>query len=79
MHNYQLYSVTNKSSFFLIIGFKPQALPSVLLAIDPPSMESYLQSLTIACNKILATYELIYQTIAAHSHYQFIPFSIGDT
>ena len=44
-HNHHSYSVTNQSLFYLMIGYKPHALPSLMFNSFIPAVETCLKSL----------------------------------
>ena len=47
-HNHRPHSVTNQSPFYLMIGYEPRALPSLISDSSIPAVESRLKSLVAA-------------------------------
>ena len=78
VHNHRPHSVTGKSPFYLILGYKPQALPDIISSSALPAVEKRLETLTLARNEALATYELARQTMRARICSKFTTFSIND-
>ena len=77
-HNHCPHSITNQSLFFLMMGYKPCALSTVLPETQLPTIETHLQQLSAAHDEALATHELARQVMASHTHQHFTPFSKGD-
>ena len=77
-HNHCLHSVTNQSLFFLMMGYEPCALPTVLPKTQLPAVETCLQQLSAACNEALAVHELARQVMASCTRQYFTLFSKGD-
>ena len=49
---------------YLMIGYKPRTLPSVIFDTTIPAIESCLKTLSAARNEALATHELAQQVMA---------------
>ena len=47
-HNHHPHSVTNQSPFYLMMGYEPHALPSLISDFSISTVESYLKSLIAA-------------------------------
>ena len=77
-HNHRTHSVTNQSPFYLMMGYEPRALPSVISNTTIPAVESRLKTLSAACNEALAAHELARQVMAARTQQSFSPFKLGD-
>ena len=77
-HNHQPHSVTGKSPFFLMMGYEPIALPTILPSTSVPTVELQLKELTVACDEALAAHELARQVMARHSRKPFSLFKKGD-
>jgi hypothetical protein len=60
-HNHRPHSVTSKSPFYLMMGYEPHALPSVITNTSLPVIETRLRTLTAAQNEALAAHELARQ------------------
>ena len=57
-HNHRPHSVTSQSPFFLMMGYEPHALPSIIQSSAIPAVETRLKNLTAARNEALAAHEL---------------------
>ena len=57
-HNHHPHSVISQSSFFLMIGYEPHALPSIIQNSTIPAVKTRLKNLTAARNEALAAHEL---------------------
>ena len=77
-HNHHPHSITNQSPFYLMMGYEPHALPSVISDTSIPAVESRLKTLSTARNKALTTHELARQVLSSHSRRGFKPFVKGD-
>ena len=66
-HNHHPHSITNQSPFYLMMGYEPHALPSVIANTSIPTVESRLKILSAARNEALATHELARQVMSSHS------------
>ena len=77
-HNHHLYSVMNQSLFYLMIGYEPRALPSLISDSSIPAVETYLKSLVTAQDEALATHKLARQVMSSHNNRGFTPFAKGD-
>ena len=77
-HNHRPHSVTSQSPFFLMMGYEPHALPSIIQNSAIPAVKTRLKNLTAARNEALAAHELAQQVMAAHTRQKFIPFKKGE-
>ena len=77
-HNHRPHSVTSQSLFFLMLGYEPHALPSIIQNFAIPAVETRLKNLTAARNEALAAHELAQQVMAAHTQQKFTPFKKGE-
>jgi hypothetical protein len=77
-HNHRPHSVTGKSPFFLMMGFKPCPLPTVIAETNLPAIESWLKTLSAARDEALAAHKLAQQVMSARNGRGFVPFSKGD-
>ena len=66
-HNHRPHSVTNQSPFYLMMGYEPCALPSVIANTSIPTVESRLKTLSAACNEALTAHELTRQVMSSRS------------
>ena len=55
-HNHRLHSVTNQSLFYLMMGYEPRTLPSVISNTTIPAIETRLKALSAARNEALAAH-----------------------
>ena len=78
IHNHCPHSITSQSLFFLMMGYEPHTLPSVIQSSAIPAVETKLKNLTAAQNEALAAHELAWQVMAAHTQQRFVPFKKGD-
>ena len=77
-HNHRPHSVTNQSLFYLMMGYEPRALPSVIANTSIPAVESRLKTLFAARNEALAAHELARQVMSSRSQRGFKPFVKGN-
>ena len=77
-HNHHPHSVTNQSPFYLMMGYKPHALPSLISDSSIPVVESCLKSLVAAQDEALAAHELALQVMTLCNNRGFTPFAKGD-
>ena len=70
--------VTNQSPFYLMMGYEPRALPSVIADTSIPAVESRLKTLSATRNEALAAHELARQVMSSCSRRGFKPFVKGD-
>ena len=70
-HNHRPHSVTNQSLFYLMMGYEPRALPSVISDTSIPAVETRLKTLSAAHNEALATHELARQVMSSRSRRGF--------
>ena len=77
-HNHHPHSITNQFPFFLMMGYEPIPLPTVLPSSSIPAVETRIKTLQAARQEALATHELAQQTMAARSKKRFTPFIKGD-
>jgi hypothetical protein len=64
-HNHHPHSVTSKSPFYLMMGYEPCDLPSVITDTSLPAVETRLKTLYAARNEALAAHELTHQVMAS--------------
>ena len=78
IHNHHPHSVTNQSLFYLMMGYEPHALLSLISNSSILTVESHLKSLVTTQDKALATHELACQVKSSHNNQGFTPFTKGD-
>ena len=77
-HNHRPHSVTNQSPFYLMMGYEPRALPSVISDTTIPVVETRLKTLSATRDEALAAHKLARQVMAARTRRSFSPFKLGD-
>jgi hypothetical protein len=77
-HNHCPHSITGKSPFYLMMGYDPHALPSVIADTSFPVVKTRLRTLTPTRNEALAAHELARQVMASRTQCSFTPFAKGD-
>ena len=77
-HNHHPYSITSQSLFFLMMGYKPHALSSVIPNSAISAVKTRLKNLTVTQNEALAAHELAWQVMAARTWQRFVPFKKGE-
>ena len=77
-HNHHPHSITNKSPFFLMMGFKPCPLPTIISHSSIPTIEDHLKSLVTAQDEALTAHDLALQVMKSHFHGKFNPFTKGE-
>ena len=77
VHNIQPHSTTRKSPFYIIMGYRPQALPNITNKADLP-VEKWLNKLIRARDEASAAHELARQTMKSRIQSKFTPFIAGD-
>ena len=77
-HNHCVHWVTNQFPFFLMMGYKPCALPTVIPTTSIPTVETRLKQLTAARDEVLAIHELAQQVMASCTQQHFTSFTKGQ-
>ena len=78
MHNHRPHSVTNQLPFFLIMGYEPRALPTIISDTSLPAVQNHLNSLLAMRKEALATHDLTRQTMKSRTWQNFQPFKKGS-
>ena len=78
MHNHCPHLVTGKSLFFLMMGFKPHPLLTIISDSHLPTVEDHLKSLAPAQDEALATHDLAHQVMKSCFYGKFTPFAKKD-
>ena len=78
VHNHRPHSVTGKSPFYLMMGYKPIPLLNVLPSSPLPAVEECLKTLQAARLEALMAHERARQTMAARTRRRFTPFKKGE-
>jgi len=77
-HNHHPHSVTNQSPFYLMYGYEPRLLPSVISETHIPAAESRIKELSEARNEALAAHDIACKVMRDRSTAKFSPFQKGD-
>ena len=77
-HNHCPHSITNQSPFYLMMGYEPCALSSVISNTTIPAVETCLKTLSTTHDEALAAHKLAHQVMAARTCCSFSPFKLGD-
>ena len=64
-HNHCPHSITNQSPFFLMMGYEPQALPTIIYKTSILTIQDCLNSLLAIRKEALTTHDLARQTMKA--------------
>ena len=78
IHNIWPHSTTRKSPFYLIMGYKPQALPDITNKTNFPTIEKQLNELVKARDEASAAHKLARFTMKIQIQSKFTPFIIKD-
>ena len=78
IYNHCPHSVTNQLPFYLMMGYEPCALPTVLPKTSIPTIEIHLKSLNAARDEALAAHELVHQVMSSRNCQGFKPFKKRD-
>ena len=77
-HNHHPHSITNQSLFYLMMGYEPHTLPSLISNSSIPTVETHLKSLVAARDETLTAHELSHQVMSLHNNQRFTSFSKGN-
>ena len=78
VHNIHPYSTTQKTPFYLMMGYKPQALPDITNKTDLPAIKKQLDALAKARDKAATAHKLTLFTMRNCIQSKFTPFIVGD-
>ena len=76
-HNHCPHSITNQSPFFLMMGYEPRALPTIIYETSLPAVQDRLNSLLTIRKEALAAHDLSRQTMKSRTWRNFQPFKKG--
>ena len=76
-HNHCPHSITNQSPFFLMMGYEPRALPTIISETSLPAVQDRLHSLLAIRKEALAAHDLARQTMKSRTWRTFQPFKKG--
>ena len=74
MHSHHPHSVTNQLLFYLMMGYEPCALPTVMPKTSFTAIETHLKSLNATRNEALTTHKLACQVMSSRNQQGFKPF-----
>ena len=76
-HNSATHSVTQRTPFSLMMGYKPQAYPP-LGKTFLPNLESHLSNLSVACDDAQAAHKLAQQQMKERITTKYTPWKVGE-
>ena len=77
-HNHHPHSVTNVSPFYLMYGYEPRPLPSVISETLIPAAEDHIKELSEARKEAVAAHDLAHKAMKDRNSGKFAPFAKGD-
>jgi transposase InsO family protein len=77
-HNQRTHSTTRQSPFFLMMGYKPQAIPTAFPKTNVPSVKQRILNLQKAREEAIAAHDLARQKMAERTTRGFTPFKKGN-
>ena len=77
-HNHHPHSVTNVSPFYLMYGYEPRPLPSVISETLIPAAEDRIKELSEARKEAVAAHDLAHKAMKDRNSGKFVPFAKGD-
>ena len=77
-HNYCPHSVTNVSPFYLMYGYEPRPLPSIISETLIPAAEKCIKELSEARKEAVVTHDLARKAMKDQNSDKFTPFAKGD-
>ena len=77
-HNNTTHSATQQSPFALMMGYEPQAIPTLATESNLPSAEQRLKELTSRRDEARASIEMAKQRMAERITRNFTPFKLGQ-
>ena len=78
VHNHHPHSTTGKSPFYLMLGYEPQAIPSIIETTHLPALEDCLRNLDTSRKEALAAHKLAQQLMRNQIKSKFTPFKVND-
>ena len=77
-HNHRPHSVTNVSPFYLMYGYEPRPLFSIISETLIPAAEDRIKKLSKARKEAVATHDLAHKAMKDWNSGKFTPFANGD-
>ena len=78
VHNHRPHSTTGKSPFYLMLGYEPQAIPSIIETAHLPALEDHLRNLDTSRKEALAAHKLAQQLMRNRIKSKFTPFVVNE-
>ena len=78
VHNHRPHSATGKSPFYLMLGYEPQAIPSIIQMAHLPVLEECLRNLDTSRKEALTAHKLAQQLMKNQIKSKFTPFKVND-
>ena len=78
VHNHCPHSITSKSPFYLMIGYKLQATPNIIETTHLPALEECLRNLDTSQKEALAVHKLTQQLMKNQIKSKFTSFEVND-
>ena len=78
IHNHHPHSTTGKSPFYLMLGYKPQAIPDIIETTHLPALEEWLRNLDVSWKEAFAAHKLAQQLMKNQIKSKFTPFEVND-
>ena len=77
-HNHRPHSITNVSPFYLMYGYEPRPLPSIISKTLIPAAEDRIKELSEARKEAVAAHDLARKAMKERNSGKFVPFAKGD-
>ena len=78
IHNHCPHSTTGKSLFYLMLRYKPQAIPNIIETTHLLALEECLRNLNTSQKEALAAHKLTQQLMTNQIKSKFTPFEIHN-
>ena len=78
VHNHRPHSTMGKSPFYLMLGYEPQAIPSIIETTHLPALEDCLKTLDTLQKEALSAHKLAQQLMKNWIKSKFTPFEVND-
>ena len=78
IHNHHPHSTTGKYPFYLMLGYEPQAIPSIIKTAHLPALEEHLRNLDTSQKEALTVHKLAQQLMKNQIKSKFTPFEVND-
>ena len=78
VHNHRPHSTTGKSPFYLMLGYEPQAIPSIIETAHLLALEERLRNLNTSRKEALTAHKLAQQLMKNQIKSKFTPFKVND-